>query len=407
MGVFLRIAWRNVLRNRKRSAITISAVTVGLGGLVFLWGFVDGAHRQMVENFTDFLPGHIQVHRPEFQLKKSLSLLIPDSGPVEKAITATPDVKAYSKRIETVGMASTSEALASVMVIAIDPEMERKVTKVEKIIEKGRPLTSADEHEIVIGADLARKLEAGVGDKVVLIAETVQASLSGEAFRVAGIFRSGSEQMDAYVVYVLLPVFQRIVEAGDGVTNFVIKGVDLSHLPELASQIRNSLSGNYEVLTWREISPMTAQWIEFDNVFIFIIVLIVLVIVAAGILNTLLMSIMERLREFGVMLSLGTKGVQVGLIVMIESLCLSVVGMALGILIGIAVTQYFHYAGIDLSRFTRAFGYFYIGSVVYPVLSFRHLALSTFVILFSSVIVSLYPAWRVLRLEPVEAMNRT
>ncbi len=404
--VFLKIAWRNILRNRKRSLITISAVSIGLGGLIFLWSFVDGAHYQMVENFTDYLPGHLQVHRKGFQLKKSLTLLTDQTPSLEAIVDETHGVRACSKRIETVGLLSSPAATASAMIIAIDPEAERRVTKIEKMIQEGRALEAGDQRQVVVGSDLARKLEVAVGDKVVLMTEGVDGSLAGEAFRVVGIFRSGSEFMDAWVVYAPLPVFQEMVAAGSGITNIAIKTDDRRELVSIAASIASRLPAGYETLTWREISPMTAQWIEFDNVFIFIIVLIVLVVVAAGILNTLLMSIMERLREFGVMLALGTTGPQIGTIVLLESLCLGIVGIGVGIFLGIVVTKFYHHYGIDLSRFTKAFGNFYVGSIVYPRLSFRHMLLSCLIIFLSSVVVSFYPAWRAQKLEPVEAMNR-
>lgn len=381
------------------------AVAIGLGSLIFFWSFADGLHVQAIENFTSFLPGHIQIHKKEFQLRKNLSYLLENPHEIEAALNATDGIQAFTHRIEVAGLISSTLGNSSALILAVDPAREPKVTRLEKILRQGNFL-SGERNEIVLGSLVAKKIGAEVGSKVVLMTESVFGSLAGESFRVAGIFESGAETMDAWVVYVPLAPFQEMVEAGDRVTNVVIRTHDVQRLENIVGDLKGKFSADLEVLGWKEISPMLAEAIAFDDAMIFICVLIVLIVVAAGVTNTLLMSIMERLREFGVMMALGTKGYQVGILVLVESLFLVGFGICGGIIFGTVTTLIFHHIGIDVSNFSQALGSYFIGTVTYPALNLDHLALSSITILVATILVSLYPARRSAKLNPIEAMTR-
>ncbi|MCX5667417.1 MAG: ABC transporter permease [Candidatus Omnitrophica bacterium] len=406
MKTFAKIAWRNITRNKSRSLITISAIAIGLGALIFVRAFVDGADIQMIQNYTDLISGQLQIHADGFQKKMGLERNIPDPAKIASELSATPGIIASSEKIKNYVLVSSTEQSSGVLLIGIDPQKERAVTTLHKHIRKGEFLSEGKDDQIILGKDLLEILNVGIGDKVVIMAQGADGSLASGAYRVCGALDTGAEEIDKGMAIITLAAAGKLFVLEDRVSEFTIRAGDVYKLDDISRRLKDKFNGrNFEILTWKDISPILAQTIEFDKVFFDLLLAIFVLVVAIGILNTILMGVLERTREFGIMLALGTKGKQIVLMVALESIFLGFIGTAFGLIFGIILSLYLGWHGIDLSIFGKVFEGWYIGSIVYPRLFCRNMLLSSSIVLIISISAALYPAWKAARLKPVDAIR--
>lgn len=409
MNTFIQIAWRNILRNRVRSLITICAIGFGLGAMIFLRGYIDGAHVQMKENFTGLLMGHIQIHAQGFEKNVNISRNIRNPESIASVLKQVPSIKAFTKRVRCFCLYGTAENSVGGMIIGIDPESEIKVSSIHKSVIRGRFIAEGEDHAIVLGQSLLENLGIDLGDKVIMMAQAYDGTLGADAFRVVGVMKTGVEDIDRSLGLVSLDALRTTLVLGNRVTDFVIRVWDFDLIPLTYSKLSNALdTEKLEIMTWEQISPTLKQWMDFDDAFACVFLLIVLVVIVAGILNTILMSLLERTREFGVMMALGTKGSQLATIVGIESFLLGLIGMLAGTGFGVFVTSIFSRIGIPISTAVKeAMASFFMSDTIYPVLVTDHVLSSSLVVLIASVLISIYPAWKTSRLVPVEALRHS
>jgi len=406
MITFIKIAWRNIARNKFRSLITITAVSAGLGALIFLRAFVQGGDYQMIENYTDLVSGHLQVHMQGFQKKMGLERSISNPADIEKIISSDPGVSSCAKRIKEYVLISSAEHSSGTLLEGIEPSREKTITSLHKHIRRGEFLSDGKNDQVVLGKELFEILQVELGEKVVIMAQAADGSLAAAAFRVCGVLDTGTEDIDKGLALITLKGAQDLFVLGDKISEVGIRLNDVYMVDKIAARLKKKIdTKTYEVLTWKEIAPMMMQWVEFDKAFIDIILLVVLFIAGAGILNTILMGVLERVREFGIMLALGTKRRQIVLMVSLESLFLGIIGVLVGVVLGVGISIYFGKQGVNLKGFATAFESYYIGSTIYPRLFIREVVSSAAVVLMTSVIVSVYPAWRAASLEPVDAIH--
>jgi putative ABC transport system permease protein len=405
MRTFMKIAWRNIIRNKRRSLITVSAVGFGLGALIFVWSFVEGAHSQMIENYTSYLTGHIQVHAKGFAQKQKLETNIPDYQDLLTKIRHIDGVTAAAPRIRAVGLASSAAASSGVAIYGVDVPSEKVIGKLAARIKPGRFLSDNSATEIVIGKTTAENLDVSVGDKMVVMSQALDGSIASAAFTVCGLFDTGASEIDSGLAMISHEAAADLFVMNGATSEVAIK-VAGGHFTSTAKHIAGVLNrSDLEVLTWQQVTPMLEQWIEFDNGFTWVIVVIVMIVVAIGILNTVLMGVLERTREFGVLLALGTKESQILAMVGWESLFLGVIGSVVGIFIGLVFSYYFGHQGVNLTIFTTALNTFYMDPLIYPKVNWAHLMISTELVLLTSIAVSIYPAWHAAKLKPMDAMR--
>ncbi|MCK9603093.1 MAG: ABC transporter permease [Candidatus Omnitrophica bacterium] len=406
MRTFLKIAWRNIIRSKWRSLITIAAIAFGLAALIFIRAFVEGADRTMIENYTDLIPGHLQIHKIGFHKKMGLerSILAPEK--LIEVIKAEPEVVNVTRRIKDYCLVSSSEHSSGVLLMGIDPSTEPQVSYLHKRIRHGEYLSKDKDDQIILGKVLAEILNVELGDKVVIMGQAADGSLASGAYRLCGILDTGAEEIDKTVALITLKAAQQLLVMEGKISELTLRIESVYNAADVSQKLKAKIdTKEFEVLTWKEISPLTAQWLEFDRAFINYILFIVLLVVASGIFNTLLMSVLERIREFGIMLALGTKRIQIVLMVALESLILGVIGSALGVTIGVAVSLYFGSRGVNLGKFASALENYYTGSIIYPRLYLDYVVGFSLIVLITSVLVSFYPAWRAANLKPVEAIK--
>ena len=405
--LFWQMAWRNVWRYRRRSLLTVLTIALGLAFDILMRGIGDGFHEQMVDNSVRAGIGHIEIHRSGYQHDPALLKTLPKLSLLEQVVPRTPHLRGYSFRVLGDGLASTAENSSGVRIIGIVPDAERRVSTIDRAVIAGQFLNERMSRPVLIGERLSQSLGARLDDKIVLLVQAADGSMGAQLFRVAGIFRSGSPDLDRGVVYLLRNDAQSLFSLGDGVSEAALLLDSSQSVPGAQQFLSSRLTGApVEILPWYVVEPFLQQFIQLDDAFFYIIVLILFIVISVGILNTVMMSVLERVREFGVMMALGTKPRQIVRLVMQESAALALVGAALGAALGSAATIWFAYSGIDLSRYAAGASALGITTtVIYPELTSRNLVVSDLSVVLVVLVVALYPAVKAAGLRPVEAIR--
>ncbi|HKQ30832.1 MAG TPA: ABC transporter permease, partial [Burkholderiales bacterium] len=404
--VFLKLALRGLQRNRRRSLITLSAIALGLAGLIFLWGYVDGTNQQMITNITSYLTGHVQVHQRGYHDDPTLDLTFGQVDELTARFQKLGDVAAVAPRIESFALASGADKTRGVMVVGIDPPRERQVTTLDRAIKQGTYLDAADRRGIMLGEHLAEILRITLGDDVVLVTQAADGSVGAGKFYVRGIYRSGIDAIDSSFVYINFAAAQDLLVLEGQATALVARLVDLDHVPSAVERWQREVGSEFEVLGWKNVMPELAGNVQLHYWFAQIVLFVVFVVVTLGVANTVLMGVMERSHEFGVMLALGTRPGQVARTVLYEALLLGLAASVLGIAVGTAITGYLNRHGLDFGNYSEAMQMMPgLTTVVYPSVNPGPIAMLALTLLVTTIIASVYPAWKASHLSPVDAIR--
>ena len=405
--MILKIAWRNIWRNLRRSIITLGAITFGLASVIIFFGITDGFHVQMIDYMVKTSSGHVVVHKEGYNDDPKVTNSMDDTTPIINKIKTMAEVTAYSERIEVSGLASTPENSVGVLIRGINPDDETKITEIKKRIIEGSYLDSSDPMGILIGRKMKKKLDAELGSKLVLMVQAIDGSIGAELFRVKGVFRMGSAVLDSSFVLINTEGARNLTSLTSGSNAIAMLVEGETNIPIVTATLKESFEPtDHEILTWREVMPELEEMIEMDDIFMYLMLIIIMTVVSLGILNTMLMSIMERTREFGVMMALGTKPGQIVHLVMAEAGFLAFIGTVLGITLGITVNALLSINGIDFSEYSDAFEFVgMVTPIVYPETEMRNIVASGLIVFVTTVIVSIYPSVKASRQKPVEAIR--
>ena len=401
-----RLAWRNVLRNRRRSVITILAIAVGLAALTFLWGVIDGQNRAIIENSTRYFAGDVQVHVKGYHDDPSLDLAIAQTAPVVQAIGHDPEVAAATVRLEAGALASRADKSRGVLVVGVSPSEEARVTTLLSAVVAGESLRSGDSTGVLVGVKLAESLGLGVGDDLVLVGQAYDGSIATARAPVRGIFRTNSDAYDGYLAMMPLAAVRDFLVAPGGATAIALRLKDRGRLAAVAARLRAHLGDGYEVVGWPTLLPEARNATRFHEVIAYVVVGIFFVVVAAAVANPILMAVLERTREFGVVLSLGMTPARLLRLVLWEAALLGVIGVLVGNVIGLGTTLYFGYVGIDVSAFSAAISTMPgATTLLRPVARLDRSVMMSLLVFATACLVALYPAVKAARLNPVNAVR--
>jgi putative ABC transport system permease protein len=409
LSIETKMAWRNIWRNPRRTILTVCAITFATVLLVFMLSFQFGSYETMINTSVKISTGHLQVQAEKYQEKKSIRFVIPDPQAIAAIVNQIPEVAAYTFRGQAFALISSKDRTYGVVVTGIDPQKEATVSRIKKLVQAGNYLTADDVNQALVGNLLAKNLRVSIGDELTLLGQGRDGSIGATVLQVKGIFRSGIDEFDRSAMQIPLSTFQDIFSMEGAVHEVVIIGKSLSDVSRIKAQLKAALAAlpngkALKILDWQELMPGLRQAIEMDLVSGLIFYGLLIIVVAFSILNTFLMAIFERTKEFGVMMAVGTTPRRLTKILLIESMSMTLIGIISGICIGIGITYYFQIHGIDFSGGSELLSQFGITGRMYPKLSLLSVSIGPFMVLFFTLFAALYPALKVRRLRPVEAM---
>ena len=400
----LGMVWRNLIVNLRRTLLTVAAIAIGLAALIFLWGFSDGLKRNIVQNFQATIIGSLEIHREGFFKHPELRRHIEQP---EEVITAleTTGVDQWTRRLFTFALATSDENSVGLMLLGLDPDTEPRVTSIADKVTEGRFLKRDDAYGCVLGATTARMLGVDLGDSIVLMTYDRYGVPTAEEFTLTGIITSGEMGIDRGMALAPLATVQDMLDMQGRITSITVRLPQLK-LEVTTAGLREQLAGQgYEVMRWYDMYPMVMEWMSLSDGFHYVFLGVVLLIVLAGVLNTMLLSMLERTRELGMLMALGMKRYQIGELVSLESLVIGLMGTAAGTLLGVVAVWIVREVGIDLSILLGSTTRFYVDPVIRTQLNTDHLLFSSMAALATTLLAGVYPALRAATLEPVAAIR--
>ena len=404
--MLLKLAWRNLWRNQTRTWLSTLVIAIGLVAMIFMDTMMVGMNTNMVKNATDSLMGHAQMHALGFRDEQDVKLTINDLDQALLQLEKHPDLKARSLRIVTQSMLSSSGGGEPVFSLGVDPEEEQLLSKFDEAIIEGEYLDSVSGQKLILGWKLAEKLELGLGDRLVLTAADAESGeMVQELFRLSGIFKTGEEKMDASMVLVARKTLQSMLKLEGRIHQIALRYSKLTQDGTPVNTLKKpDDSSKNELLLWTELMPSLYMISQMTDLSMAIMGTILFLIIALGITNTLLMGLYERMFEFGVIKSIGTTPWQAARIMFFEAVCLGFVSIIVGLILALFVTALFanygiDYIGIEFSGVT-------FQEKIYPSYKWSRLVLYPFMSLGFTLLASLYPAFKLWKMLPVEALRK-
>jgi ABC-type lipoprotein release transport system permease subunit len=377
--------------------------------LVFMLSFQFGSYDTMINSAVKIHTGHLQVQAEGYQDKRTMRLVVPDPGAIGSILEQTPGIDAYTYRANAFSLVSSEERTYGIVVIGIDPAREANVSTLKKVIRQGSYLSEGDTNQALLGELLAKNLQVGLGDELVVIGQGRDGSVAATVVEVKGTYNSGQDEFDRSSIHIPLKHFQDVYAMRGGVHEVVALGKSLGAIPAIRKTVEDTIENDdpknlLVVLDWIDLMPGLIEGIKLDLISGLILYCILILVVAFSILNTFLMAVFERTKEFGVMMAIGTTPGRLTKLLLLESITMTVIGIVVGIIAGCLVTWYFQVHGIAISGMSEVLRQFGIPERMYPQLSFLSVTIGPTLVLFITSLTALYPALRVRRLRPVEAL---
>ena len=412
MMKYIKLAWRNMWRNWRRTLIASIAIVLGMILLILMDGLIRGSDQAIYGNAVRLYGGNVQVHAPGFRDKAKRLPLIPltDGDIVVEKVSEKPNVINASKRITTGGMASSREGAYPVSITAIEPQAEAAVSLIAENISDGRFLTSDDGDNILISRELADALDVTIDDRITLLGRRKDESMRQRTMTVVGIFDLGMGEAEKSLVYINLPVAQTLYNLRDQETEVAVTLQRIGQEDKLIASLEPELP-DYELDSFYTLQPEIQQALATKSTFTSGLGFIVLLMASIGILNLMLMAVYERTREMGVLGALGMKGRQLMGLFMLEGTFIGLIGAVLGCTISYILILYLERTGLN---FGAIFGdslssagdvYALIGDYIYPTIPLMNVIYYGIAVVFIAALASLLPAWQAARSEPAESLH--
>ncbi len=407
MLLYLRLAWRNIWRHRRRTLIIVLAMGVAFAGLMFYDGIIEGFTEAIYGNAIRVLGGNIQVHAAGYREKVDSNPMIPlpnDAGVIQAALQ-NPNVTSATRRIVTGGMMSNHEGAFGITIYGIDPPAEQPVSLIAQHITSGRVLEADDRDFVLIGKGLADEMGVQVGDRVTMVGSDIHKQNRQRAMTVAGIYDIGLQSEEKRMVYISLAEAQDLYGLPGQSTEVQITLKQLGQEKAVIAGLAPRLPG-YEVESWDKNYPELGTAINQKGAVMNVFSVIILMIVGIGILNLLLMAIYERTREIGLLGAIGLKPRQIALLFLLEGFMIGVVGVGIGAVFGLALNGGLGLVGLDYSSFSGLTEYMaLISGRIYPTLGLAGLPGRALTVLVITTLAAVYPAILAAQREPAEALH--
>ena len=407
--MLLKLAWRNILRNKRRSFLTLAAIVFATFAALALRGIQQGTFALNIKTAVEIFSGYLQVQEKGYLDNPSLNSSFVLNNKIISGLENTKGIEAYSPRIYGGGLISYKDESRGINILGIEPSSEKNVTVFIKNLNHGKFFKSDSSNNIVLGEKLMNNLNAHIGDEVILLAQGYDGTLGNQKFRISGTVKLGVQEMESAIVFMGIKTAQALLAMGNRVNVVAIKADNIDRLNYLGRSLAQKIDdNNLSVLTWDKINPSMANMLQFSNVRGIIFSALLIVIVAFGILNTVLMSVTERFREFGVILAIGMPHKKLMYIIYMETFLLTMLGLAIGNFAGYALNTYFITHPIifrgELQQLYSSYHFLPEAVSSVKISIFTNVSLSVLVI---SLLSCLYPAFKAYKLEPLKGIRYT
>jgi len=398
------IAWRNIWRNKMRSFIMIMATALGLFAGVFIMAFMQGVIDARIESATETELGHLQIHAPHFLENNNIVYNISDAKNLVKKIEALDSVSAASYRLIAEPFIMAAHGTAGGKLLGIVPEQEKEVTDIREHVIEGTYLEKTTRMPpVLIGEKLANKLRLNIGTRINMQMVDINGDLSAKGYRVGGIFRTNNTSYDESTLFVKYEDLKEQLDMkGDKAHEIAIILNDGDWAADIKPSVQK-VAGNNNLQTWKEISPEMSMLTDAMDQYMYIFILIILLALCFGIINTMLMAVLERIKEIGMLMAIGMNKRRLFSMIIIESVMLTLTGGVLGILIGSGITKIFETHPINLSMFTEGLESYGFAARVYTSLKGNTLIVITILVIITGILSAIYPARKAVKLNPAEA----
>jgi putative ABC transport system permease protein len=408
--MIIRLAWRSLWRNKRRTLITICSIAFGLTFAIFFIALAEGGYEQMIDQMVRIRSGHITLEHPEYRQAPSVDLWITVPPALRSEVAGWPAVEETKLVILGQGIVKSGAGNMAAAIMGVEPSVERAASPVARNLIQGEYLSPQDNSQVVVGSEMAERLRLAVGKKLVISTNDVSGTLVEELCRVKGIFHTGSEEMDAYFVQMPIAFARRLFHLPqEGATRMGVILKDASAQKRVMERIRARLDDRpVSVLSWQEVMPDVAAYIKMDKGSNLIFQGILIFLILFTIFNTLSMSVLERQREFAMLMAVGTTPGRLRLQVFTETVFLGMIGCGVGLLLGGLAVIYGHFHGIDLSAIMGEsvnISGFSLSSKMHTKLSFGIFFGSAVTVLAATLLLGLIPVRRATRISIVDMLR--
>lgn len=402
--MLFKIAWRNVWRSRTRSLVVVGAIVIGVWSIIFLLGFMGGFTESYINNAIENQISHLQLHAPQFLEDKELQYKFDNASAKQAEISQQAGVEAACVRTITNVMLASSKGARGIIARGIDPEAEAKVTKLDEKIVEGAYFNEK-KNPILLSRRIADKLRLKIRSKVVLTFQGFDGEIVSAAFRIAGLFDTGNAPFDESTLFVRRSDLNRLLEEEDMAHEIAIFIDDIDKLENIQSKLQSQHS-DLEVANYREISPDVQLYETQSGSTMYVLTVIFMLALIFGIINTMLMAVLERVRELGVLMAVGMNKMRIFGMIVSETVLLAIIGAPIGLLLGFLTVNYLSKRGIDLSAFSAGMQQFGMAEMVYPKVDVGSYIFLAIAVGITAILASIYPAFRAISLRPVEAIRK-
>ncbi len=403
-ATLLRIGWRNLWRNPRRTGITALAMAIGMIMLSFVLSIMAGMKRDMIDQGTGLMLGHIQIHATDYRPDRSIFDVIPvDGRELAEQLLDWDSINGAAPRVSAFGLMSTGNKSLGVEIVGLDRDAESQVTTLGRKLKRG-DLPAQGEKKIALGQLAATTLGVDLGGEIVLITQAADGSLGNDLYSVSGIFRTGLDLVDGGMAILDLGAAQELLALDSNqVHEIAIRATTPADARRVAGMIESYFGDSrLEVAPWQVLAPELSGWIAMSDSWLWIMYAIVFALAAISVLNTMLMAVFERLREFGVMTAIGMTPLSIIGMVIVEVMALACVSLVLAIALGVPLIKWLVDSGIDLSSLTGGFSL--SGVAVGPIIRgdwvWREFGVASVLLVLCAAIAGLYPATRAARADP-------
>ncbi len=398
------LAWRNIWRNKGRSLVVMGSIVVGIWALIFANGFMNGFMIGYMAEIINHDVSNLQIHNPDFKTDFDVTFSLKNGKEKALEIENWNGIKAVTTRTLVNGMIASPRKAAGVQIRGIDVAKESQVTRLDSLISEGSFFQNIDRNPIVIGNKLAEELKVKVRSKVVLTFNDSSGTISSAAFRVDGIVKSSSLNISKEYAFIRQDDLTRILGMKGQIHEIAI--LTDPHFDE--SLIVTNYQNKYPddlIETWKEIAPELALMQEMYGSMLYVLIIIIMLALVFGIVNTMLMAVLERTKELGMLMAVGMSKIRVYFLVMLETIFLGILSAPFGLLLGYSTITHYANNGVDLSQYSEGLASFGYSSILYPYVESQAYYTIVIAVVVTAIIGAIYPAWKAIKLRPVEALH--